>query len=663
MNPGNKTRFRHVTIHIPALLMYTALAIWSAFPLAWQIDAAIPGIGAGDNVSYLWNAWWFQYAWDHKLSYFHTPMLFAPFGTQLVLHTHTMLQSAMTASLLRFASIVAAHNIVIIAGLAANGLSMYALAFYSVRRVLPSLAAGLSFAGCAYVQSHLLGHFNLTHVWVVPLFAFALLRLLSQPSYIRAILVAVASAAVTYTDYYLTVYCALFTVLWCTGAAFDVAVTARPRRYSSLGALLAVLVAADVLLIVVIASTGGTAFALGSHHVSMRGIRNPLSALWVLLAAWAFCMRPIGISIRRRPEWRATPAAWRAAALAVGAYAVLMSPIIVGAAEVFSSGDYVTQRVLWRSGPPGVDVATVLLGHPRHLVVGRATQSIYDALGIGLEQIAWAGLAPLLLLTRSIRGTDHDAAFRIWLAIGAVFFVWSLGPFLRVCGIDTALPLPWSIARYAPVLSNARLPGRAFIMVQLAIGMLLAIALARETNRNIVWAVAALLVLESIPAPVPVYTLPRRDAVDAYLAAQTGSVVELPTGLRDGFGETGRFDHRALVHQMMHGRPLVGGFVARLSPRVRDGYAQSPFLRRLLALSENTAPPDAQAAPDAASGAAIGVRYLVLNRDSVLSERALSRQSLADAGYEFIVSDAGRELYRVRTDRSPPVTGGESPAR
>jgi hypothetical protein len=623
-------------------LLFAALAIWSTFPLAWHSDAAIPGTGAGDNVSYLWNLWWFQYAWHHDLSFFQTPMLFAPFGTQLVLHTHTALQAAMAAALLRFVSMVTAHNIVLIAGLAANGLATYALAFHSVRRVLPSLVAGISFAGCAYVQSHLLGHFNLTHVWVVPLFALSLLTLVERPAWTRGILVAIAAAAVTYTDYYLTVYCAVFAALWYGAAAFEAGVTPRPARYSLAAAALAIVIVAAVLIVAAIAWTGGTTFALGSQRISMRSIRNPLTVVWILLGAWMFCMRPFTISIQRRPEWSAARH-WKPALLALGAYVALMSPIVAGAARLVASGDYVTQRVLWRSGPPGVDALTTLLGHPRHLITGSATQSAYDAFGIGFEQIAWAGLAPLLLLWRPVRG-DREAAFRLWTGIAAVFFVWSLGPFLRVGGVDTALPLPWSVARYVPVLSNARLPGRAFIMVQLAIAMLLALALARQTNRRLLWGIATLVVLESIPAPIPLYTLPRADAVDAYLAAQTGSIVEIPTGLRDGFGETGRFDHRALVHQTAHARPLAGGFVARLSPRVREGYLRSPFLRGLLSVSEA----GGSTMPDGASAAALGVRHLVVNRDAVPAESGLAREALASAGYEFVVSDGARDVYVVR---------------
>ena len=36
-------------------------------------------------------------------------------------------------------------------------------------------------------------------------------------------------------------------------------------------------------------------------------------------------------------------------------------------------------------------------------------------------------------------------------------------------------------------------------------------------------------------------------------------------GLLDGLGQTGRFDFRAMEHQIAHGRPLVGGAVSRIA--------------------------------------------------------------------------------------------------
>ena len=46
-----------------------------------------------------------------------------------------------------------------------------------------------------------------------------------------------------------------------------------------------------------------------------------------------------------------------------------------------------------------------------------------------------------------------------------------------------------------------------------------------------------------------------------------GAVLELPLGIRDGFGEYGVLDSRVQDHQTLHEKPLVGGFVSRMPAR------------------------------------------------------------------------------------------------
>ena len=159
-------------------------------------------------------------------------------------------------------------------------------------------------------------------------------------------------------------------------------------------------------------------------------------------------------------------------------------------------------------------------------------------------------------------------------------------------------------------------------------------------------AALALVVLESMPSRLPTFIVPQADAVDAELrrAGGAGSVVELPLGLRDGFGEVGQLDHRALAHQLWHRQPLVGGFVARLSPRVRRAQVESPAIAALLNLSTPGEAP-APLAPDAARGAsAAGIAFLVLNRDTIVGDR-LRPGALESSGFTLLVKDGPRELY------------------
>ena len=66
----------------------------------------------------------------------------------------------------------------------------------------------------------------------------------------------------------------------------------------------------------------------------------------------------------------------------------------------------------------------------------------------------------------------------------ALFFVWALGSHLLVAGRNTALLLPAALRQFVPVLSNARMPGRAMVMAYLAIAMLAAFGLAELRRQH-----------------------------------------------------------------------------------------------------------------------------------------------------------------------------------
>jgi hypothetical protein len=189
------------------------------------------------------------------------------------------------------------------------------------------------------------------------------------------------------------------------------------------------------------------------------------------------------------------------------------------------------------------------------------------------------------------------------------------------------------------------MPGRAIVVVQLAAAVLGSMVLARQS-----WKPAALtalsgaIVIESLAAPFPLYRLPHPDTIDARLATASGAVVELPSGVRDGFGEWGRFDARALAHQLAHGRPLVGGFSARLSPSVTKAYRDDRALSALFELSAGRLGPDALPMDLGAALGRQGILHVVVNTDVLSSD---VRPSFEGRGLRLIAEHGARTLYRV----------------
>jgi hypothetical protein len=159
-----------------------------------------------------------------------------------------------------------------------------------------------------------------------------------------------------------------------------------------------------------------------------------------------------------------------------------------------------------------------------------------------------------------------------------------------------------------------------------------------------------LLAIESVPAWPPVF-VPHVPAQYAALKdrPRAGAVCELPFGIRDGFGETGRFDASVLLHQTVHERPLVGGFLARLSPSVARDYAAMPVIGSFLRLSSEgtlSQEPVRLSPKDAASSLSnAGIAFIVI--DTRAASPDLLHYLQADIAARLIGEEDGRLFYEV----------------
>jgi hypothetical protein len=94
--------------------------------------------------------------------------------------------------------------------------------------------------------------------------------------------------------------------------------------------------------------------------------------------------------------------------------------------------------------------------------------------------------------------------------------------------------------------------------------------------------------------------------------------------VRDGFGEIGRLDHRALYYQTVHQHPIVGGFVARLPASVKADYLALPIVGPLLEASAGRAISSERRSKDAQQACRelerLGIRYFVVNADAAPAE-------------------------------------------
>jgi len=62
--------------------------------------------------------------------------------------------------------------------------------------------------------------------------------------------------------------------------------------------------------------------------------------------------------------------------------------------------------------------------------------------------------------------------------------------------------------------------------------------------------------------------------------------LDLPFGLKDGFGDIGHFTVASQYRQIVFGKPILGGYLSRISDATRAKYQAMPIPGALMTLSE-----------------------------------------------------------------------------
>jgi hypothetical protein len=430
-------------------------------------------------------------------------------------------------------------------------------------------------------------------------------------------------------------------------------IAVRPAMRRASVVVPAALAATCFLAAAVIAVSGGFDMNLGWLHVSAHTATNPLRLGWIsALLAGIAAVRP-----RITFAWRREHMAGVVRSLALTSAVVLTGalPLLWHALHLLASADYTAPTYAWRSGPQGVDLLTVVLGHPYHVFWGEPVQLAYSLFDLDpIEQVGWMGIGPLMLGAYAVR--HPRVASGRWTVLAVVALIWALGPFLRVAGADTGLPLPQVVQQFIPILSNARVPGRAMALVALGLAMLTALGTAHLRERLRArsatlagFVICVAILLELWPAAHPTFDLRVAGIYSRLSGLAPGAVLEVPLGIRDGFGELGRLDHEALFHQTVHERPIFGGFVGRLSPRLRSFHSSEPILSSLLTLSSGQTVSAADIERDKAVARSRldewrVIAIVVRKRDA---SPELIRYARAVLGGRLIAQDAERELYVV----------------
>lgn len=147
---------------------------------------------------------------------------------------------------------------------------------------------------------------------------------------------------------------------------------------------------------------------------------------------------------------------------------------------------------------------------------------------------------------------------RPWIVLVIVLWVLMLGPRLRIAGIETGIRLPFDFLKVIPGMSLGHRPNH-FAIFMLPILMILAgfgmqaLFQRGRTGRIALTLLGALIVLEMLVLPIPALPF-AGDQILTQIRNQPGAVMDVPNLQRNA---------PAMEDQMVHGRPIVGGYLAR----------------------------------------------------------------------------------------------------
>ena len=528
-------------------MLFAVLTVGMTWPLITDpAHSIISGLTADADVS-RWDLWWLKTALlDRHSNPFYTDTLYYPYraaANPLPLYYHTLqpLNGLLALPVLLLTDATTgptlAYNLLVLGHFIATGWAMYALVRYLTGSVAGGLVAGTLFTFSPFHQYHLHeAQLELIPLEWAPLFLLFLHRWSIAPPDGRcrrdALLAMGSLIAVSYTSWYWALY------LLLAGAGFAAwrILTDRAAWRRTAGAFGAVLlgwaVATGPFLWATARAAGDPTFELVSGlDYEVRFSLNPLDLFRVAKDA------------------RLTPAVWFMGTLG-------LSALVLGAIGVLTM----------RNAECGM----------RNRDGAKKEKTDHESSTV----------------SHSAFRIPHSALFWLLLAVGGA--VLALGPYLNLndaqdVAHSSGIPLPYLWVRNLPFLAIARVPRRFALLANLGLdvlagaGVAYCVAVARAWaarwgatgTRAVVVAVTVTLLawplaeFAVLPQPLHPVTL---SPFFTRLAAEPGqrALLELPI--------TAHYlhDHQRMLYQTVHGKPIIGGYVAR---KVYDYYADdaAPF--------------------------------------------------------------------------------------
>jgi hypothetical protein len=541
------------------------LSLLGAIVVTWPLarDGAAATLRSGEVLLTAWQLNWYHEALLTNPLAWADANIFFPYGRTATFNDLLITHALVTLPVAWAESPVLALNLALLGGIGLCGLCAHLLIEELVGDVRAAICGGTLFALTPFRFIHL-GHLSIAAAWPIPLFFWALLRHMREPTWKRAAATAASGVLVGLSSLYHAAYVApiLPLVVWF----------AARRGTGGSGAWLRLAAAALPALALL-------AWFFLPFAATLRGF-GVAAAPDDLLRYGADLS-----SLARKPEYLASapdvPGIDPEAHLYPGSALVWLA--VAGGLWALLCG----ARPGWRRGMTMV-VAALTAVHLLGFLL-RPSGRLHALWNAGVLVIIWVGpVAAAVWAASGARAgspVSITSAARFGTAGAALSFVLALGPQARYLA-DAIGPAPYSLlARASSVFEGTRVPARFGGVAILFLSVVAAAAIAAVTRsasrtRQFAGTTAATLAIVLCFAELPLPALPRghelvalpnvRDAAYRWIRDQPGrfGILELPDWSPDSTVHWRYREWRSLRHMLaskQHGLPLVNG-TGRIEP-------------------------------------------------------------------------------------------------
>lgn len=588
---------------------YACIAVAYTYPLIRHFFTHVPGQLTEFSYS-IWNLWHFRYTVSTLgTNPFWTDQQYWPYGGNLFLVHYTPLNDLLAYPLIPVLGLEATSNLLFLSWLTLAGYGVYLLLRDWGYGAGESFVSGVLYQCAPFMTLFILkgrGQ-DYTGIHPLPFYVWALSRAIRDGKLRDVILASLCLTWLWTYSYYHFLFCGLLIPLFYVFFRKPVALTFERRPQTPWLSVLT-----KTLKVALVLVSLRLAYALSQGQIKFGGTGTmkdilvyvaPYLAFWGLLAAFLWARTRLRLGLNRAAFH------WGSLAPFIGVsacYAALNWPLIAATLYFMGTGDYGAPTNRWRGGGDPMDLSFMLLpGHYAHPLWGDWFARMAPSfLYIGNDPaIGFIPLLGVLWLWRQRSKDAPDPWVSLWLSSAVFFFVLMLGPWLRIFGVNTYLPLPFYLLRLLPVFIQMT-NGRYFaIMLSFFLALLFAAVLRRIKERSTpqlarwVPAIALLLIsLEFAHSGPPLFRLDYPPILHRLRDRPYGAVYLVPVSAlfhyMKAHGPVGKeFIIDKMGSQIIHQKPYAaGGKLGRMARRVYNAVSTDPVWQGLLD-AQDGAPP------------------------------------------------------------------------